>query len=228
MSYLILPTLPGVAWDVIKRPVWATKIQRVASGKELRASLWSYPKYEFELTYEILRDDANDEINKLIGFFHQRKGSLEAFYFDSPTDNHITGEQLGIGDGLETEFYFSLTKGSFTEQLNYQSCVHMNPPPPHLGYGEGGYGEERWGEGFLREVPYIYLDGVTQYTGYEIVDDGVGVKVVFDTPPGEGVVITTDFYYSYLVRFKDDLAEFNNFAYKLWELQTLELISVKT
>ena len=66
----IFPDLPGLSWNRKKTPMWSTKIQTAASGKELRASYYSYPKWQFSLSYEVLRDTGQAEIQSLIGLFN--------------------------------------------------------------------------------------------------------------------------------------------------------------
>jgi hypothetical protein len=60
--------------------------------------------------------------------------------------------------------------------------------------------------------------------GYAI-DGGSGL-VTFTTPPPSGRLITVDFTYWFRVRFADDIAEFENFMYRLWQLKQIKLQSV--
>ncbi len=80
---LIFPTLPGLAWSVTKTPTFQTRIQRAASGRELRALDYPYPLWQFALVYDFLRDDpaaGYDELRTLLGFFMLCQGAFAHFY----------------------------------------------------------------------------------------------------------------------------------------------------
>jgi len=69
----------------------------------------------------------------------------------------------------------------------------------------------------------IYLNG-TLTTAYSIGSTGV---VTFNSAPGAGVAITWTGTFYRRVRFVQDSTEFNKFMQNLWDLKTVELISVK-
>lgn len=52
-------------------------------------------------------------------------------------------------------------------------------------------------------------------------------SVTFVTAPASGLPITADFTFYYRLRFKEDLQEFNNFLYNLWEVKQMRMVSVK-
>ena len=54
---LVFPALPGLAWSVTKSPTFQTRIQRAASGRELRALDYPYPLWQFTLVFDLLRDN---------------------------------------------------------------------------------------------------------------------------------------------------------------------------
>lgn len=104
MSLPIFPELPGLGWSVIKRPQWSTIVQKSVSGKEVRAALYSYPTWQFTLSYEVLRADALAELQTLVGFFNAQQGSYAPFLFNDATDNAVTDQVFGYGDGVQTKF----------------------------------------------------------------------------------------------------------------------------
>ena len=66
MSNQVFPTLPGLTWNVVRAPQWATRIQKAVSGKEFRSAWMSAPIYTFRLSYEVLREAASfQEIQQL-------------------------------------------------------------------------------------------------------------------------------------------------------------------
>ncbi|MBU3640019.1 DUF2460 domain-containing protein [Polynucleobacter sp. AP-RePozz3-80-G7] len=104
MSNRYFPTLPGLNWSNKKTPIWSTNIQTSSSGKELRASYFSYPKWQFSLSYEFLRDNGEDELQALIGLFNQCRGSFDTFLYTDPDDNSVVDQAFGVGDGVTTKF----------------------------------------------------------------------------------------------------------------------------
>ena len=92
---LIFPRLPGLAWSVTKTPTFQTRIQRAASGRELRALDYPYPLWQFALVYDFLRDNpaaGYDELRTLVGFFMLCQGAFGAFLFQDPSDCQVTGQ----------------------------------------------------------------------------------------------------------------------------------------
>jgi uncharacterized protein (TIGR02217 family) len=204
---LIFPELPGLAWGVTKTPTFQTRVQRAASGRELRALDYPYPLWQFALVYDFLRDDpaaGYDELRTLMGFFMLCQGAFGTFLFHDPSDFQVTGQQIGIGDASTTVFQLqraigaALPGGGFYEPIVAPNAVRA-----------------------------IYLDGITQNPANYTVDPESGL-VTFDTAPARGLIITADFTYYFRCRFIDDRYEFENFMYRLWQLKKLTFISVRS
>src|SRR5215813_1454403 len=103
---LIFPTLPGLAWSVTKTPTFQTRIQRAASGRELRVVDYPYPLWQFALVYDFLRDNpaaGYDELRTLLGFFMLCQGAFGTFLFRDPSDCRWwflgTDHRTGCGGG---------------------------------------------------------------------------------------------------------------------------------
>lgn len=129
MSNAIFPTFPGLKWGTVKKPIWSTRIQKATSGRELRASFYSYPVYQFSLSYEVLRGNALGEIQQLIGFFNARQGSFDSFLYEDPDDNSATDQSFGVGNGTRTQFQLVRTMGGFVEPvlaLNGTPTIKVN------------------------------------------------------------------------------------------------------
>lgn len=201
MTTAVFPTLSGLKWDVKKRPRFNTIVQRTASGKEVRAGLMSYPLWEFELSYDALRAaPAYAELQTLAGFFEQMYGSLTAFNYNDPTDNSVTAQVIGTGNGVATQYQLVRTMGNFIEpvqNVNVITGVYDNGSPVTQGAGAGKY--------------------TVNSTGL----------VTFGTAPVAGHTLTWTGTYYFLCRFLDDIVEFNNFMYNLFECQKLGFVSVK-
>ena len=203
---LIFPTLPGLAWNVTKTPTFQTRIQRAASGRELRALDYPYPLWQFALVYDFLRDNpaaGYDELRTLVGFFMLCQGAFGTFLFEDPSDSQVTGQQIGIGNASTTVF-----------QL--QRAMGTTPPG-------GGFFEPIQAPNFVRAV---YLNGITQNPTTYSVDPTTGL-VTFSTAPGSGMIITADFTYYFRCRFTDDKYDFEHFMHRLWQLKKLTFMSVR-
>ncbi len=193
----IFPTLPGLSWSVTKQPRFATRIQRAVSGRELRALDQPNPIWTWTLSYSVLRDGGSyDELRTLMGFFLDQQGAFGPFLFVDPTDNGVTGQVLGTGDGGTAAFQLVRTMGGFAEPITAPNAVAD-----------------------------VYVNGVVQIpSGYSVgADTGV---VTFTTPPAAGETVSADFTYYFRVRFADDTAEFENFMFQLWSLRQVKLQSV--
>lgn len=119
MSDAVFPVLKGLEWNRTKVPMWSTMIQTSISGVEKRASLWSYPRWKFGLSYEFLDDDGTGagDLQQIIGFFNARRGAFDDFLYEDPTDNHVTGQSIGAGNGAAKEFQLVRSYGGFAEPI---------------------------------------------------------------------------------------------------------------
>jgi uncharacterized protein (TIGR02217 family) len=204
---LIFPALPGLAWSVTKSPTFQTRIQRAASGRELRALDYPYPLWQFTLVFDFLRDNPAagfDELRTLMGFFMLCQGAFGTFLFQDPSDDRVSGQQIGTGDTLRTVFQLQRTMG-----------------------------ETLPGGGFLEPilapnvVSAVYFNGIIQDPAGYSVDSMTGL-VTFNTAPVSGLIITADYSYYFRCRFVDDSYAFENFMFRLWQLKKLTFISVRS
>ena len=194
----VFPVLPGLEWDVKKKPIFSTIIQKTASGKEIRSALQSYPRWEFNLSFSILRTSTGfSEMQTLAGFFEQQLGQMTAFNYSDPSDNSVTAQAFGTGNGSTTAFQLVRTLGGFVEPIQN-----------------------------LNGNPSIYINGVLQTltTNYSIGPTGL---VTFVTAPAASTSLTWTGNFYYLCRFMEDVLEFNQFFFQLWDLKKLSFISIK-
>ena len=204
---LIFPALPGLAWSVTKSPTFQTRIQRAVSGRELRALDYPYPLWQFTLVFDFLRDNPAagfDELRTLMGFFMLCQGAFGTFLFQDPSDDRVSGQQIGTGDTLRTVFQLQRTMGKTLP-----------------------------GGGFLEPivapnvVSAVYFNGIVQDPAGYSVDPTTGL-VTFNIAPGSGLIITADYSYYFRCRFVDDSYAFENFMFRLWQLKKLTFISVRS
>jgi uncharacterized protein (TIGR02217 family) len=202
----IFPSLPGLAWSVTKAPTFQTRIQRAVSGRELRALDYPYPLWQFTLVFDLLRDNpaaGYDELRTLMGFFMLCRGAYGTFLFQDPSDDRVTGQQIGIGNASTTVFQLQRAMGATLPGGGFLEPILA----PNI-------------------VSAVYLDGITQSPATYGVDPDTGL-VTFDTPPGSGLIITVDCSYYFRCRFTDDSYAFENFMFQLWQLKKLTFISVR-
>lgn len=199
MSNQVFPSLPGLSWDVVKRPEFATKVQRSVSGREFRAAFMQYPLWSFDLSYEFLRGgNLGAEMKTLAGFFLQMRGQFDSFLFTDPADSAVTDQSFGLGDGVTTQF--QLVRA----------------------YGAGGFA-------FIEPVQNVNalinvkVGGVAKTAGIDFTVDANGL-VTFASAPADGVPLTWTGTYYFRCRFTQDEAEFNNFMRDLWELKSLSFV----
>lgn len=195
MSNAVFPSLPGLAWDVGKKPGFNTLTHRAVSGKEARASLMAYPLWTFKLAFEVLRDGLHgNDYDTLLGFILARYGAFDSFLYTDPTDYSVTDQQIGVGDGSETQFQLVRSLGySFTfiepvQNVNALTNIKVN-------------------------------DVVT--AAYSINSTGL---VTFDTAPPLGHTVKWTGTYYYRCRFLQDEHDFNQMLKDLWELRKLEFV----
>lgn len=200
MSNSLLPTPIGISWSVHKKPTFSNLVQRSAAGREVRAALWVYPIYEWDLTYEYLPDDSTDALKTYLGFFLQRQGAYDSFLYADPNDTSVTDQSIGTGNGSNQDFQLVRTYGGFTEPV-YD--IAASP------------------------APVIKVNGVTKSTPADYTINSTGM-VHFTSAPGGSQPVTATFTYYWRVRFKEDAADFENFAYKLFALKRITLLGVKT
>ena len=101
--------LPGLAYSKIRRPKHNVSVQTHQSGGEVRMSYWSEPLWEWDLTYELLRDGFRmgrnfDELKQIEGLFLGVTGSLTGFQFFDDDDHSATRTLVGASDGHTTTY----------------------------------------------------------------------------------------------------------------------------
>ena len=215
MSNAVFPALPGIKWDVQKKPTFSTTIKRARNGRELRWSHWSTPLVYFSLSYEMLRDRvAFPELKTLGGFFMQRRGDWDSFLFQDPDDYQVGNQLIGVGNGVNTSFQLTRTFGGFTEALANIGTIAIGPsmwnPDPETLMWSVNPSDPMWSAA-LSYAPSTYTVSAT------------GV-VTFNVAPanGEPVLWSGTFYYR--CRFDGDEHSYSKFMYRLWELKKCEFV----
>lgn len=201
MSTAILPSLAGLGIDVTRSPIWDTVVQQSLSGKETRYARQSYPRWKWELAYNVLRSTASyTELQQLAGFFNLRQGQYDTFLYRDVDDNTVTGQEIIIADGVKTTFQLIRTFGGFIEPVLAPKIVSA-----------------------------VYLNGALLMSGYAVGNWGSTTpgQITFTSAPASGTVITADFSYYWPVRMAADSISFSMFLSGYYKAKKFSFISVK-
>lgn len=202
------PNLATVGWSVHKRPTYASLVSTHVSGREVISPQQAFPLTEFELTYEILRDQTQNqsidastapftEYQQLWALFMACNAQWGLFYYSDPSDNSRSVAAIGTGNGTKTVFPVSRAVGTlgFTEPV-----------------------------GGIDQIQAVYFNSVVQSSS---IYAKVGNTIVFTSAVGNGVVVTADFSYFFLCRFIEDMIDFEQFLKNRWKLRICKFRSVK-
>ena len=98
----VLPFLPGQDIAVSKAPQWSTGVIRTASGRERRTAYWSFPLWQFELQYEVIRHRPTaPELAAMWEFFNVMQGQFGPWLFVDPSACQVpTSILLDAGEKL--------------------------------------------------------------------------------------------------------------------------------
>lgn len=118
MSNAVFPVMPGLTWDITRVPIWSTTVKTSVSGREFRSANFSYPRYRYKMVYSVLRQTSTfPEMAQLAGFFNARNGAFDSFLFTDPDDNSVSGQAIGVSDGINKLFQLVRTFGGFVEPV---------------------------------------------------------------------------------------------------------------
>lgn len=219
MTYPIYPhNLPGLTYSIVKRPKHNISVQTHQSGGEVRMSYWANPLWEWDLTYELLRDGFRDgrawtEMKQIAGLFLASTGSLSGFQFRDPDDCQVFRQFLGN-----------------TTSNPYPSLVRTFGVP-----GTALVGTEAVGFLDLTQPFDLYVDTSTvpespsDPTWSYMLSTATPLQqqVAFINAPPAGHNLFADFSYLYYVRFQADSLDFEKFMHQLWSLKKVTLSSLR-
>jgi hypothetical protein len=98
------PSFPSRSITIRRGAAFGTKIQTAASGRELRASWQSRPKYEYQITFDALVTDGGGRTQPqaLAAFYARMRGAFGVFEFTDPLDGQARTCRFA-DDNLEME-----------------------------------------------------------------------------------------------------------------------------
>lgn len=210
-------SLPGLAWSKVRRPKHSVSVQAHQSGGEVRMSYWSEPLWEWDLTYEVLRDGfragrAWDELKQIEGLFLASTGSLSGFGFHDDDDHSATRTLVGSSDGTTTTFTLKRPRGTAVAAGTEAIGVLDLSQPFNL------YFQTLSGAIDPNDPVYGYtLDTSTPKNQ----------KLVFNAAPPNGHTFVCDMSWFYYVRFQADSVDLEKFTHQLWALKKVTLCSLR-
>lgn len=122
MSNSVFPEFMGFDIKVSRKEIYSTLVQSPASGKELRAALWSTPRYRYSLNLNFVRQSGFsvntlvDEVAILNAFFEAHLGTWDSFLFNDPVDG-VQRRVRFVSDELSLERIANLVWSGGTIEL---------------------------------------------------------------------------------------------------------------
>lgn len=195
----IFPLLPGFSFIASKRPQWSTAIAAATSDRERRRKLWSYPRWNFKVAYEVLRDSPSTaDLQKLFAFFNAHAGMYGEFFFFDPSDNAVSAQRFGTGDGSTHTFQLIRTVGS-----------------GNLTFAEPVFG--------VCGTPTVTVNGAS--TGSFTI--GAAGIITFASAPAAGAPLAWTGQFMFLCRFDQDDLDTQQMMQGLWSQSGLAFRTVK-
>lgn len=154
-------------------PERRTDIVSLASGREYRSTPHSQSRRRYDVGAGIR---SLPDLQTMMVFFEARQGRRYAFRFRDPIDHTASGEIIGSGDDMETDF--QLIK-SYSDS---GGAVNRTITKPKVGSVS------------------VFVDGILAAVA---IDHLTGI-VTFASAPASGVIITADFEFDVPVRFDID------------------------
>ena len=197
----IFPAFP-IGFPVTMTPTMATVKGGIKSGRDMRAPQQQIPVWEFEINFEELRDQTQNQVpGYLAGFtefmqlsqlFIGSVGQFGQFLFNAWWDDSRAGQEIAYGDGASTAFTITRTWGfgalQFTEPV-----------------------------GAVNTMISVQIAGVTQSpSSYYVSANNV---LNFTVAPAPGALITATFSFYYLCQFADDQHNYSEFYKDRWTVK---------
>lgn len=193
MSNLIFPTLPGQGIAVKRTPFFATGVQPAPSGKELRISYQSTPRWRYEIPLNFLRmpgfsaNTSSNEVATILAIFHAVKGKWDSFLYTDPYSNTAAATPFGTGNGSATTFQLLDIDGFPIYDLNGSATVYVNGTPTTpasivnglvtFTVAPGNALPLTWSGGYYRRVRFDQ-DEMTQEQLYYLCWNGGTLKLI--------------------------------------------------
>lgn len=182
-------TCEAFGWD--GGPEFNTTLVQLRSGRERANAAWAQPRFFFSLPFQNIT--SRDKYAAIYEMFMVRRGRWGKFLYQSPLEVLNTADDaiFAVAEAGQTEF--QLGKWSIVDGVSFYHEVHALYSPDTDGSAD---------------EPTITFTADGSPAGSHIIDRDRGV-VVFDAPPGAGVVLRWSGPFSFWVRFDNDRLPFS-------------------
>lgn len=218
---LTFPELPGNDVTVTWRPLFNTNVQQHESGGEYRLSYWANPLWEWEVSFNFLRQgfraqQGYDELGKIMGLFLASNGSTFGFRYRNKDDYQVRRQYIGTTDGVASDFTLVRTFGQNNQALGLVGTEPIGLLDDRLLF-----------KLYVDDSPTAVDPDGADYPYTLALGTAVKQQVQFATVPAAGHKLYVDMTFFYYARFKDSSQDFAKFAANLWELQKTTLRSMR-
>ena len=199
MNFAEIQFPSDISYGAIGGPTYSTDVVTMLSGYEQRNSNWHSARAKYNIASGIKTEE---QWQILIAFFRARKGKAIGFRFKDWSDYKASEEQIGIGDGLRTDFQLikTYTSGDIT--------VWREIKKPVLG------------------TVQIYFNNVVSNSDYSV--DYTTGTVHFKEPPEQDTIIMADFEFDVPVRFDTDELQISLDGFNSANWHNITLIELRT
>jgi uncharacterized protein (TIGR02217 family) len=176
-----METFPSELTFTLERSLVSQRIRSSSQRRwQQRRQTLHRPFYTFDLDSENLNQSQIETLNDFFLVHEFQEGNDEdAFLLRDPEDNERTNENIGVGDGSETQF---------TIKANYTyGSKSVKVLQGHIVSG----------------TETIYQDGTEVSTSDYVIDYTTGL-VTFDTAPSDGAQITADYEFRRKCIFQEE------------------------
>lgn len=172
-----------------------------ASGREQVNSIWSKRRRVIDLEGITMLQWQQEEFDR---FQDYTMGMAETFLFMDISRRRMRDEQIGIGDGIETEFQLQVARSIQNKTLPALKVLWPDHDYPPQYFRNGDRPVLSWPRDGADGYVHIFIDGEEiNRSEWSLERENSGM-VTFDVAPANGAAITaTGFFYT-LVRFTQD------------------------
>lgn len=191
---IVLPNFPGQDIAYTRTPLYTTNVQNSASGREVGISYESFPRYQWALKFNALRDYLTvPEAQQLEAIFHLVQGRGDYFLFADPEYNAAAAVVIGVGTGTNPTYRLTAKRTDPLSGLSFYEPV---------------------------QNPYaftVYVNGVAKVLGTDYTMATTGV-VTFLTGkfPAAGTTVTWTGNYRYRCRLLADTFDMARIVSQIW------------
>ena len=189
---------PDISYGVTGGPEYSTDVVITGSGYEQRNINWSQARCKYQAAHGVKNEN---QMKRLLAFFRARRGKAYGFRFKDWLDYTGTGEIIGVGDGITTDFQLIKT---YTDDAGYTEVRKIRKP--------------------VAGTVKVYMDNVRQTTLSVNVTTGV---ITFTTAPSQGAVITADYEFDVPVRFDTDHCPQSIKEWDIYSWDNIPLIEIR-